>query len=196
GIIEHETGTRDIRKLGGLISVMPSTATISLIGLASMAGLPPFNGFLSKELYFTAMVDVTNYGIFNLETWGSILPILACITSIFTFLYCAILFFKTFTGKLQAEKLPAKHVHEAPFGMLISPIILGLLVVVFGLFPNILAYTLIEPAMSSILPGIIETGQQFNVQISHWHGFNLELWMTIGVIAIGVFFYLTMKKWS
>src|SRR5699024_780678 len=77
-----------------------------------------------------------------------------------------------------------------------SPIILGLLVVVFGLFPNILAYTLIEPAMSSILPGIIETGQQFNVQISHWHGFNLELWMTIGVIVIGTILFLTMKKWS
>ena len=196
GIIDHETGTRDIRKLGGLMAIMPITATISLIGIASMAGLPPFNGFLSKELFFTAMVNVTEYGIFNLGTWGIILPILAWTASIFTFLYCAILFFKTFTGKFQPEKLTVKNVHEAPLGMLVSPIILGSLVVLFGLFPNILAYTLIEPAMSAILPGIIEPGQQFNVQISHWHGFKIELWMTLGVIALGIMLFMTMNKWS
>lgn len=196
GIVDHETGTRDIRKLGGLMTFMPITATISFIGLASMAGLPPFNGFLSKELFFTAMTNVTQYGIFNLETWGIILPIIAWVASIFTFLYCAILFFKTFTGKFNLEKLKVKEVHEAPIGMLISPMILGALVVIFGLFPNILAYTLIEPAMQAILPGIIEPGQLFNVQISHWHGFNLELWMTIGVIVIGTLLFLTMKKWS
>src|SRR5699024_2018434 len=196
GIIDHETGTRDIRKLGGLMTFMPITATVSFIGLASMAGLPPFNGFLSKELFFMAMTNVTQYGIFNLETWGVILPILAWVASIFTFIYCAILFFKTFTGKFQANKLEVKKVNEAPIGMLISPIILGTLVVVFGLFPNILAYTLIEPAMSAILPGILEPGQFFNVHISHWHGFKLELWMTIGVIILGTILFLTMKKWS
>ena len=196
GIIDHETGTRDIRKLGGLMTLMPITATISLVGLAAMAGLPPFNGFLSKELFFTALLNATKYGIFSMETWGVILAIFAWIASIFTFLYCAILFFKTFTGKFQPEKLAVKHISEAPFGMLISPIILGSLVVLFGLFPNILAYTLIEPAMAAILPGILEPGQLFNVHISHWHGVNLELLMTIGVIVIGTLFYLTMKKWS
>ncbi len=52
GIVDHETGTRDIRKLGGLMSVMPVTFSIALIGTSSMAGLPPFNGFLSKEMFF------------------------------------------------------------------------------------------------------------------------------------------------
>src|SRR5699024_2927224 len=112
GIIDHETGTRDIRKLGGLMTIMPITATISLIGVASMAGLPPFNGFLSKELFFTAMVNVTEYGIFNLETLGIVLPVLAWVASIFTFLYSAILFFKTFTGKFQPEKLSFRKIQE------------------------------------------------------------------------------------
>src|SRR5699024_12859252 len=80
--------------------------------------------------------------------------------------------------------------------MFCSAIILGFLVVLFVLFPNILAYTLIEPAMAAILPGILEPGQLFIVHISHWHGVNLELLMTIGVIVIGTLFYLTMKKWS
>src|SRR5699024_7441461 len=104
--------------------------------------------------------------------------------------------FKTFRGRFKPEKLEVKQVNEAPFGMLISPIILSALVVIFGLFPNLLAYTLIEPAMSAILPGIMEPGQQFSVNISHWHGFNLELWMTIGVIVLGSLLFLTMNKWS
>lgn len=196
GIVDHETGTRDIRKLGGLMTVMPITATVSLIGLAAMAGLPPFNGFLSKELFFTAMTSVTEFGFFNLDTWGVLLPVLAWVGSIFTFLYSAILFFKTFTGKFEVKKLDVKEVHEAPVGMLISPIILGVLVVLFGLFPNILAYSLIEPAMAAILPGILETGEQFTVSITHWHGFKIELWMTIGVIIIGLLLYKSMNKWS
>lgn len=196
GIIDHETGTRDIRKLGGLMTLMPMTTTISFVGLAAMAGLPPFNGFLSKELFFTAMLNATTYGIFSIETWGVLFPILAWIASIFTFLYCTFLFVKTFTGKFQPEKLPIKHVHEAPIGLLISPAILGILVVVFGLFPNILSYSLIEPTMAAILPGVLESGQQFDVHISHWHGFTFELWMTMGVVVIGTSLFLTMKKWS
>ena len=56
GIIDHETGTRDIRKLRGLMHFMPITFTLAIIGSFSMAGLPPFNGFLSKEMFFTEYV--------------------------------------------------------------------------------------------------------------------------------------------
>ena len=56
GIVDHETGTRDIRKLGGLMSIMPISFTVAAIGSLSMAGLPPFNGFLSKEMFLTAML--------------------------------------------------------------------------------------------------------------------------------------------
>jgi multicomponent Na+:H+ antiporter subunit A len=52
GIVDHETGTRDIRKLGGLMNFLPITFTVALIGTLSMAGIPPFNGFLSKEMFF------------------------------------------------------------------------------------------------------------------------------------------------
>ncbi|MDT8861445.1 Na+/H+ antiporter subunit A [Alkalihalobacillus sp. MEB130] len=196
GIIDHETGTRDIRKLGGLMTIMPVTFTISLIGLASMAGLPPFNGFLSKEMFFTGVLNSTELDIFNMQTWGMLFPILAWIASVFTFVYCMIMFFKTFTGKFQPEKLDVKHVHEAPIGMLISPIVLGSLVVIFGLFPNLLAYTLIEPAMASILPNLLGAEDRFYVNIYHWHGFNAELFMTIGVILVGTFIFLMMRKWS
>jgi multicomponent Na+:H+ antiporter subunit A len=195
GIIDHETGTRDIRKLGGLMAIMPVTFTVSLIGLASMAGLPPFNGFLSKEMFFTALLRATEMNAFNMETFGIIIVVLAWIASVFTFLYCLIMFFKTFTGKFQPENYDVK-VHEAPIGMLISPVILGSLVIVFGFFPNILAYTIIEPAMQAVLPTVLADGELFYVNIYMWHGFNAELFMTMGVVAAGIILFLMMKNWA
>lgn len=105
------------------------------------------------------MLNVTEYGIFHLETFGFIIPIIAWIASVFTFLYCILMFSKTFMGKFDSSKLKVQHVHEAPIGMLISPIILAVLVVVFGLFPNLLAYSIIEPAMAAIAPGILSPGE-------------------------------------
>ncbi|MGD6879241.1 Na+/H+ antiporter subunit A [Bacillus infantis] len=189
GIVDHETGTRDIRKLGGLMSFMPITFTLAMIGAFSMAGLPPFNGFLSKEMFFTGMVNILEVDIFNLDTWGILFPVLAWIASVFTFIYSMVLVFKTFTGKFQPEKLDKKP-HEAPFGMLISPIILASLVVIIGFFPNILSSTIIAPALGVIMPGLV-----FDVHISFWHGFTPELFMTLGVIAFGVLLYTTLDKW-
>lgn len=194
GIIDHETGTRDIRKLGGLMNLMPITFTIAIIGAFSMAGLPPFNGFLSKEMFFTSMVRVANMEIFELQTWGILFPVIAWTASVFTFLYSMIIVFRPFTGKYQPNLLEKKP-HEAPLGMLISPIILASLVVIFGVFPNILSHNLISPAMASILPKLLQNGEEFAVHISMWHGFNLELFMTIGVILLGILLFATFPKW-
>jgi multicomponent Na+:H+ antiporter subunit A len=195
GIIDHETGTRDIRRIGGLIHFMPITFTISMIGAFSMAGLPPFNGFLSKEMFFTAMVRVTEMNMFQLETWGVLFPVLAWLASIFTFVYSMILVFKTFTGTFQPEKLDKKP-HEAPIGMLISPSILVSLVIIFGIFPNLLSDSLIAPAMAAVLPSLLHAGETFEVHISFWHGPTIELFMTIGVIIMGLILYKTSPKWK
>ncbi len=56
GIIDHESGTRDLRKLSGLWQLLPFTATFTMITAASMAGVPLTNGFLSKEMFFTELV--------------------------------------------------------------------------------------------------------------------------------------------
>ncbi|MGF3105408.1 Na+/H+ antiporter subunit A [Rossellomorea sp. DUT-2] len=194
GIIDHETGTRDIRKLGGLMNFMPITFTIAIIGAFSMAGLPPFNGFLSKEMFFTGMVRVLEMDIFNLDTVGMIFPILAWVGSVFTFIYSMILVFKTFTGKHQPEKLEKKP-HEAPLGMLISPIILASLVIIFGFFPNILSERIIAPAVASITPSLIQEGHAVKTHISFWHGFTPELFMTFGVILFGILLYLLLPRW-
>ncbi|QFT90376.1 Na(+)/H(+) antiporter subunit A [Bacillus sp. THAF10] len=191
GIVDHETGTRDIRKLGGLMNVMPITFSLALIGTFSMAGLPPFNGFLSKEMFFTGMLKAIDISAWNMDTFGIIFPVLAWVASVFTFIYSMVLLFKTFTGKLQVEKLD-KEPHEAPIGMLIPPIILASLVVIFGFFPMLLK-GVIEPALYSILPSNVLSVE---VKIYHWHGFNTELFMTLGVVLFGVLLYLSVAKWG
>ena len=195
GIIDHETGTRDIRKLGGLMNFMPITFTIAIIGAFSMAGLPPFNGFLSKEMFFTGMLRVLEMDIFNLDTFGMIFPLLAWVGSVLTFIYSMILVFKTFTGKHQPEKLEKKP-HEAPLGMLISPIILASLVVIFGFFPNILSERIIAPAVEAITPSLIQEGYAVETEILFWHGFTPELFMTFGVILFGILLYLLLPSWK
>jgi multicomponent Na+:H+ antiporter subunit A len=156
-----------------------------------MAGLPPFNGFLSKEMFFTGMVRVLEMDIFNLDTWGILFPILAWVASVFTFIYSMVLVFKTFTGKFQPEKLEKKP-HEAPLGMLISPIVLASLVIIIGFFPNIISNTLISPAQAAIMP---VPGFVYDTHIYFWHGFTPELFMTLGVITLGILLFTTLPKW-
>lgn len=193
GIIDHETGTRDIRKLGGLMQLMPITFTVAVIGAFSMAGLPPFNGYLSKEMFLAAMVNVLDLNLFNMETWGVLFPVVAWVASVFTFIYSMIVVFRPFTGKLQLHLLEKKP-HEAPIGMLISPIILASLVIVFGIFPNLLSASIIKPAVASIQPRLADS--DFDVHLAFWHGFKPEFWMTIGIIVFGIILYKTLPKWS
>jgi len=189
GIVDHETGTRDIRKLGGLMALMPITFTIAAIGALSMAGMPPFSGFLSKEMFFTAVLQATELSIWNMATWGALIPVIAWAGSVFTFVYSMMLVLRTFAGRYQPEKLETKP-NEAPVGLLIPPVVLGSLTIVFGFFPNLLSYSLIEPAIASISPGLLAAGESFHVHISFWHGFTTELFMTIGIVAAGTVLYL------
>ncbi|MFT8321341.1 MAG: Na+/H+ antiporter subunit A [Bacillus sp. (in: firmicutes)] len=192
GIIDHETGTRDIRRLGGLMSIMPISFTLTLIGSFSMAGLPPFNGFLSKEMFFTAVKNAAEMNIYQMDSIGILIPIVAWVASVFTFIYCMILVFKTFRGKNKREKID-KDVHEGSFGLLFSPIVLGILVILFFFFPNAVAKYVLKPAFDAVLPTITDTIEL--KKISAWHGFNVELFMTMGVVAFGILLYVILRKW-
>lgn len=188
GIIDHETGTRDLRKLGGLMSLMPVTFSIALIGTFSMAGLPPFSGFLSKEMFFTSVLNIREFDILSSGYWTQLFPVIAWIASVFTFVYSMIFVFKTFRGKLKEDKLD-KVPHEAPLGLLLSPVILISLAVVFAFFPDLVSATLIEPAMSSIHTGLLAPEEVFEVSIHFWHGWTPEIFMTLGVIAAGTLLF-------
>jgi len=193
GIVDHEVGTRDIRRLGGLMSFMPVTFSIALIGAFSMAGLPPFNGFLSKEMFFTAALKVSALDIFSLDSLGIVIPIVAWVASIFTFIYCLIIVIRTFTGKVKPD-IQEKGLHEAPIGMLLSPIILVSLVILIFFFPNIIGNYLLKPAMMSVYPTFLSV-EELTPKIYAWHGFNAELMMTLGVVLFGLVLYKLMKYW-
>lgn len=186
GILDHETGTRDIRKLGGLMTIMPISFTLTLIGGLSMAGLPPFGGFLSKEMAFTSVLETTRH----VNTSLAWLPYAIWIGSIFTFIYSMILIFKTFTGRYEPQLLDRKP-NEAPLGMLISPLILSAVTIVIFFVPK-LAAPMLEQVMHAIMPSQMVP----SIHIHQWAGFNIELLMTLGVVVIGVLLYLSWHKWS
>lgn len=193
GIVDHETGTRDIRRLGGLMTIMPITFTFAAIGSFAMAGLPPFNGFLSKEMFFSAVLTASDLGIFHMQTVGLLFPIIAWVASVLTFVYCMILVFRTFTGNYNPEKLE-KSAHEAPIGMLIPPGILVSFVVVIFFFPQTMADYILNPGVQAVLP--LEDANYYN-EITAWHGWHApELWMTVAVVILGSLLFVFLRSWQ
>ncbi|WP_040224593.1 Na+/H+ antiporter subunit A [Bhargavaea cecembensis] len=196
GIVDHEAGTRDIRKLGGLMALMPVSFTIALIGSLSMAGLPPFGGFLSKELFLTGMLSLRNFDLFAPASWGTVLLVVAWIASLFTFIYSLYFVFGTFTGKHKPEELP-KNAHEAPAGMLVSPAILAFIVVAVFFIPNVIGKWIVKPAVAAVQPFLFDSPADVDVHVAAWHGgLTPELSMTIGIVAVGLILFWLLPKWQ
>ncbi|PCF34364.1 Na+/H+ antiporter subunit A [Staphylococcus delphini] len=189
GAVDHATGTRDIRKLGGLMTIMPISFTLSIITSLSMAGVPPFNGFLSKEAFIESMIEVTHASVFSLNTVGLLIPIIAIVGSIFTFVYSFKFIVEIFLGDHKPDALPNK-AHEASILMNISPTILAILVISIGLFPSIVSAPLVEPAVKSIA-NTNEVSASFHL----WHGFTPAFIATLVIYAVGAVLILTAKRW-
>ncbi|WP_019166975.1 Na+/H+ antiporter subunit A [Staphylococcus delphini] len=189
GAVDHATGTRDIRKLGGLMTIMPISFTLSIITSLSMAGVPPFNGFLSKEATIESMIEVTHASVFSLNTVGLLIPIVAIVGSIFTFVYSFKFIVEIFLGDHKPDALPNK-AHEASILMNISPTILAILVISIGLFPSIVSAPLVEPAVKSI-SNTNEVSASFHL----WHGFTPAFIATLVIYAVGAVLILTAKRW-
>ncbi|MGF7183958.1 multicomponent Na+:H+ antiporter subunit A [Desulfitispora alkaliphila] len=189
GIVDHETGTRDISKLRGLAKVMPYTAVIAGIGALSMAGVPPFNGFLSKEMFFEVSVETVAATFAYVHPLAIMFPILAFLGSVCTFIYSMMIFHGVFFNGPLTEDTP-KHPHEAPFGLLAPGLFLVSLNVIIGLFPGLVGNTILKPVTESILL------EPMKIDIYHWHGFNLPLIMSIGVVAFGLILYKNLPQFK
>ncbi|GAA0295424.1 multicomponent Na+:H+ antiporter subunit A [Gracilibacillus halotolerans] len=190
GIVDHETGTRDIRKLGGLVTLMPISATLAFFGTFSMAGFPlPFlNGFYSKELFFEATLELDRFTSSAAQFLAAAIPYLAVFGSIFTFIYSMYLVFGTFTGKKNLDQLPKKP-HEAPIGMLLSPIILILGVILIGLVPNLVNAPLLAHVAEAVYGAPIE------MDIYFWHGLVPAFYMSLIVVGVGFVLFYFKKYW-
>lgn len=190
GIIDLKTGTRDIRKLGGLFTLMPITATLALFGTFSMAGVPlPFlNGFYSKEAFFTSTLAL-NEGTLPITNFlVTVIPYLAVLGSIFTFVYSMYLFFDVFMKKDKAQ-IDLNKKYEPSIGMLTAPLILVLGVILIGLMPNLFNESFLAHAATSI------SGETGFAKVSYWHGFSTPFIMSLAVLGIGTVLYTTMNKW-
>src|SRR5690606_24206689 len=93
GIIDHETGTRDIRRLSGLFRFMPFTATLAMVASAAMAGVPLLNGFLSKEMFFHEAAAPNPNPFVDLA-----LPFTATLAGMFAVVYSLRFIFGVFFG--------------------------------------------------------------------------------------------------
>ncbi|MCA0872453.1 monovalent cation/H+ antiporter subunit A [Seohaeicola saemankumensis] len=175
GIVDHETHTRDIKKLGGLRHLMPLTFTIATIASLSMAGIPPFNGFLSKEKMLEETVHTVWMGSHYL------VPALAVLAALFSAAYSFRYIWHVFMGPVR-HSYPA-HPHDPGPGLWLAPGFLVTLVVLIGLFPNTMVGPLVETAGNAVIGGGHE---HFHAKI--WHGFTPALYMsmiaTVGGIAL------------
>ena len=172
GIVDHETGTRDIRLLGGLAGLMPVTALLGVIAAASMAGLPPFGGFLSKEM----MLEETAHIAWAGQYW--LIPLLGVIGATLSAAYSLRYIFHLYLGQRPAS-YPAKP-HDAPAGLWAPSAVLVMLTVLVGLFPQTLTSGLIVPAAAVVTGG---TAPSFKPAL--WHGLTPALGMSILAVVIG-----------
>jgi multicomponent K+:H+ antiporter subunit A len=172
GIVDHETGTRDIRVLGGLAGLMPITATLGTIAAASMAGLPPFGGFLSKELMLEEAWHTPIAG----APW--LLPLVVVIGASLSVAYSLRYITGLYFGQRPATFPQAPH--DPGIGLWLPSALLVAGTVLVGLFPQTLTKGLVTAAAAATTGG---TAPLFKPML--WHGLTPALAMSVVAVAVG-----------
>ncbi len=171
GIVDHEAHTRDIKRLGGLLSLMPITAAIAIVTALSMAGMIPFNGFISKEL----MLEETTH--FAWAGSDLALPVAATVGALLSFAYSLRFIAHVFLGPVRDDYPHTPH--DPPFGMYAAPLLLAVAVIVTGLFSNATLGALQTAAADATTNGAFEYHT-----LKLWHGVTPALMMS-GIAALG-----------
>ena len=177
GIIDHETGTRDIRRLSGLFKAMPYTGTLAFVASAAMAGVPLANGFLSKEMFFAETVDLAARPWLD---WG--LPVAATVAGIFGVVYSLRFSWNVFMGP-PATDLP-RAPHEPVRWMRVPIEVLVVLCLVVGIVPQ----WSIGPALALAAQPVVG-GPLPVYSLALWHGINKPLVMSLVALAGGVLLF-------
>ncbi len=178
GIIDHETGTRDTRRLTGLMKAMPITGTLAFVASAAMAGVPLANGFLSKEMFFAETLDLAAPRPWL--DWG--LPVLATVAGVFGVVYSLRFSWGVFMGP-PATDLP-REPHEPVRWMRVPIEVLVVLCLVVGIVPQ----WSIGPALALAARPVVG-GELPAYSLALWHGFNKPLMMSLVALAGGVLLY-------
>jgi len=179
GTLDHETGTREASRLGGLRKALPFTAAGALMAALSGGGLPPFFGFLGKEYTFKA---AENLGGFAMAAMLVVAVAGSALLLALTFAAGIRPFFGT------ADAAPPKSPHEAPVTMWAGPVLLGAAGLAGGLFPQPLKGALVAESMTTILAIPVDP------TLKLWQGFNLPLLMSAVTLALGLAIYQNLAR--
>lgn len=181
GVVDHETGTRDIRRLNGLMRYMPRTGALALVASAAMAGVPLLNGFLSKEMFFAETVFLSSH------RWVEIaLPMLATLASLFAVVYSLRFGYSIFFGPPSLD-LP-RQPQEAPRWMRTPIALLVLSCLVVGMAPAISVGPALAAAARPVVGGVLP-----EYSLAVWHGFNVPFSMSLIAVAGGILGYLWLR---
>jgi multicomponent Na+:H+ antiporter subunit A len=182
GIIDHQSGTRDVHKLSGVFTSSRALGIVAGIGAASMAGVPLLAGFVAKESVLEAFVRDADSG-----PWGMVVLAGMVLGSILTFAYSARFMWGAFADKPDVERTPFKAVRPS---FLAAPAILSLLTVAYGVWPaSVDAW--IQPYAALFAATTPDAGTPAG-QAGHlalWHGFTPALGLTAVTFALGMAMY-------
>ncbi|BBK33680.1 multisubunit potassium/proton antiporter PhaA subunit /multisubunit potassium/proton antiporter PhaB subunit [Stella humosa] len=183
GIIDHEAGTRDVRRLGGLYRAMPITAALAMVAAASMAGVPLLNGFLSKEMFFTETIED------HVDTaLDHALPYIATVAGMFSVAYSLRLIHQVFFGP-RATDLP-RQPHDPVRWMLLPVAALVLTCLLVGIVPTHTVGGFLAMAVEPVLGA-----QTPEYSLAVWHGFTPALFMSFVALGGGIVLYLSMLRY-
>ncbi|SFU47538.1 multisubunit potassium/proton antiporter, PhaA subunit /multisubunit potassium/proton antiporter, PhaB subunit [Paenacidovorax caeni] len=182
GIVDHESGTRDIRRLSGLRQMMPITATLAMVASAAMAGVPLLNGFLSKEMFFAETVFMDTASI---ARW--VLPVAATVAGMFSVAYSLRFTVDVFFGP-PATDLPHTP-HEPPRWMRVPVELLVLTCLLVGVLPATTVGASLAAAARPVVGGDLPA---FSLAV--WHGFNAPMVMSLLALAGGTLLYLLLGR--
>jgi multicomponent K+:H+ antiporter subunit A len=182
GIVDHETGTRDLTRLGGLARAMPFTATLATVAAAAMAGVPLLNGFISKEMFFSEAIFAGQSPLMRL-----LLPTAATLAGILSVAYSLRLIRGTFFGPLSTQ-LP-RAPHEPVRWMLAPSALLVAVCILVGVLPALTIGPLLRTATVSILRGDLP-----EYSLALWHGFTLPLAMSAVALVGGIALYAWLQR--
>lgn len=184
GIIDRESGTRDLRRLSGLRVFMPITATLAMVAAAAMAGVPLLNGFLSKEMFFAETIEIHDNSLVD-----QALPYIVTVASMFTVAYSLRFIREVFFGP-PPTNLP-RAPKEPPFLMRFPAGILVFACLIVGIVPAIT----IGPLLDTALHAVLGPQQIPAFSLAVWHGFTLELFMSLVAICGGVAIYFVLRSY-
>lgn len=183
GIVDHETGTRDMRKLAGVLKYMPHTSVLAIIASAAMAGVPLLNGFLSKEMFFDQVVEAASH----ISGWAFAIPVLATLGAILSVAYSLRFVHDVFFNG-EPVGLP-RTPHSPPLSMRVPVDFLVFICLGVGILPALTVGPLLKIAAEATLQG-----KPPYYSLAIWHGFNLPLLMSALALAGGIFVYAFRRR--